>query len=72
MLSAPQRQYGTRDKSESGILGMLKHFVVNIGLPPVVRSDRGAEYTNSTFVEYCNDLGIRRERMTHAPGKRSR
>ena len=26
-----------------------------------VRTDYGAKYTNSTFVDYCNRLGIRRE-----------
>ena len=32
-----------------------------MGVPRAFRTDNGAEYTNSTFVEYCNRLRIRRE-----------
>ena len=56
-----QRPYGARDKSASAILGGAKHFVADIGVPRAFRTDNGAEYTNSTFIDYCNDLGIRRE-----------
>ena len=56
-----QRPYGTRDKSASAILGVLKHFVADVGVPRAFRTNNGAEYTNSTFVDYCNGLRIRRE-----------
>ena len=56
-----QRPYGTRDKSASAILGVGKRFVANMGVARAFRTDNGAEYTNSTFVDYCNALGIRGE-----------
>ena len=56
-----QRPYGTRDKSTSAILGAVQRFVVNMGVPRAFRTDSGAEYTNSAFVEYCNSLQILRE-----------
>ena len=61
--SAPcfQRPYGTRDKSASAILGVVKRFVADMGVPRAFRTDNGTEYTNSTFVDYCNGLRIRRE-----------
>ena len=48
-----QRLYGTRDKSASVILGVVKRFVADMGAPRAFRTDNGAEYTNSTFVDYC-------------------
>ena len=56
-----RRPYGTREKSASVILGMVQHFVADMGVPQAFRTDNGAEYTNSTFFEYCNSLRIRRE-----------
>ena len=56
-----QRPYGTWDKSASAILGVVQRFVAAMGVPRAFRSDNGAEYTNSAFVEYCNSLQIRRE-----------
>ena len=56
-----QRPYGTRDKSASAILGVVKRFVADMGVPRAFRTDNGAKYTNSTFVDYRNGLGIRRE-----------
>ena len=56
-----QRPYGTRDKSASAIFGVVQRFVADTGVPRAFRADNGAEYTNSTFVEYCNSLQIRRE-----------
>ena len=56
-----QRPYGTRDKNASVILGVVQRSVVDMGVPPAFRTDNGAEYTNSAFVEYCNSLQIRRE-----------
>ena len=56
-----QRPRGARDKSASTILGVVTRFVADIGLPRAFRTDNGAEYTNSTFVDYCNGLGIRRQ-----------
>ena len=51
-----QRPYGTRDKSASATLGVLQRFVADIGVPRAFRTDNGAEYTNSAFVEYYNSL----------------
>ena len=56
-----QRPYGTRDKSASAILGVMQRFVADMGLPRAFRTDKGIEYTNSEFVEYCKSLQIRRE-----------
>ena len=56
-----QRPYGTGDMSEAAILGVVKRFIADMGVPRAFRSDNGAEYTNYSFVEYCNNLGIRRE-----------
>ena len=60
-ISRFQRPYGARDESASVILGVVKRFVADMGVPRAFRTDHGAEYTNSTFVGYCNDLGICRE-----------
>ena len=35
-----------------------------MGVPRAFRADNGAENTNSTFVDFCNSLGIRRELTT--------
>ena len=59
--SSFQRPYGTRDKSALTILGVVQRFVTEMGVRRAFRTDNGAEYTNSTFVEYCNSLQIRRE-----------
>ena len=56
-----QRPYGTRDKRTSAILNVAQRFVANMGVPRAFRTDNGAEYTNSTFVDYCNGLRIRWE-----------
>ena len=56
-----QRPYRTRDKSAAAILAVVNRFIADIGVPRALRSDNGAEYTNHSFVEYCNNLGIRRE-----------
>ena len=56
-----QHPYGARDKSSSAILGAVKRLVADMGVPRTFRTDNGAEYTNSTFVDYCNGLGIRRQ-----------
>ena len=57
-----QRPYGTRDKSAAAVLAVVKRFIADMGVPGAFRSDNGAEYTNYSFVEYCNTLGIRRQR----------
>ena len=59
-----QRPYGTGDKSASGILGVAQRFVADMGVPRAFRTDNGAEYTNSTFVDYCDSLPIRCELAT--------
>ena len=56
-----QRPYGTRDKSAVTVLAVVKRFIADMGVPRAFRRDNGAEYTNHSFVEYCNTLGIRRE-----------
>ena len=56
-----QRPYGTRDKSAAAILAVVKCFIADMGVPRAFRSDNGAEYTNHSFVEYCNNLGILHE-----------
>ena len=56
-----QRPYETPDKRASVILGVEKRFVAGMGVPRAFRTDSGAEYTNSTFVDYCNGLRIRRK-----------
>ena len=63
-----QRPYGTRDKSAAAILVVVKRFIANMGVPRAFRSGNGAEYINHSFVEHCNNLGIRRESMaTYTP-----
>ena len=56
-----QRPHGTRDKSVSTIFGVVKRFVADMGVPRAFRTDNVAKYTNSTFVDYCNGLGIHHE-----------
>ena len=56
-----QRPYRTRDKSALAILGVVQRFVADMGVPRAFRTDNGTEYTNSEFVEYCNNLQICRE-----------
>ena len=59
--SHPQRPYGTRDESAAAILAVVKRFIVDMGVLQAFRSDNGAEYTNHSLMEYCNNLWIRRE-----------
>ena len=40
---------------------MVKRFVADIGISRAFRPDNGAEYHQSTLVDYCNGHGIRRE-----------
>ena len=57
-----QHPYGVRDRSTSAIiLGVVTRFVANMRVPQAFRTDDGAEHTNSTFVDYCNGLRIRRK-----------
>ena len=57
-----QRPYGTRDKTAAAIFGVvMKRFIADMGVPRAFKSDNGREYTNHSFVEFCNNLGIRRE-----------
>ena len=50
-----------RDKSAAAILSVVKRFVADLGVTRAFRTDNGTEYSNSMFVDFCNDLGIRRE-----------
>ena len=56
-----QRPGGTRDKSAPTILAVAERFVANMGVPGAFRTDNGPEYTNRTFTEHCDGLGIHRE-----------
>ena len=56
-----QRPYCVREKSAVAILSVAKRFVADIGVPRAFRTDNGTEYSNSMFVDFCNDLRIRRE-----------
>ena len=56
-----QRPYGTRDKSAAAILAVVKRFPADTGVSRAFRSDNGAEYTNHSFVEYCNNEWIQRK-----------
>ena len=40
---------------------MVTRFVAEVGVPRAFRVDSVTEFTNSTFVDYYNGLGIRRE-----------
>ena len=60
-VSRVQRPYGVREKSAAAILSVVKRFVADIRVPRAFRTDSGAEYSNSMFVDFCNGLGIRRE-----------
>ena len=53
-----QRPYGTRDNSAAAVLAVVKRFIVDMGFSRAFRSDNGTEYTNNSFAEYCNNLGI--------------
>ena len=56
-----QRQYGTGDKSAAAILAVVKRFIADMRVPRAFKSGNGARYSNQSFVEYYNNLGIRRE-----------
>ena len=56
-----QSPYGAWDEGASAILGVVKRFVADRRVPRTFRTDNGAEYTNSTFVDYFNGLRIRRK-----------
>ena len=55
-----QRPHRTRDMSTPAILAVVKHFMAVMEVPGVLRTDNGSEYTNRTFTEYCDGLGIHR------------
>ena len=40
---------------------VVKRFVADMGVPSAFRTDKGTEYPNSMFMDFCNGLGIRRE-----------
>ena len=46
-----QRPYGTRDKHACAILGLVQRFMADMGVPRAFRTDNGAEYTNSMFLD---------------------
>ena len=60
---SPQASIGTHDKSAAAILAVVKRFTAEIGVTRDFRRERGAEYANQLFIEYSNNLGIRREVM---------
>ena len=51
------RPYNNRDNSTAAILAVVKRFIADMGVPRAFRSDNRAEYTNHSFVEYCNTSG---------------
>ena len=59
--SRRQRPYGVREESAAAILSVVKRFVADMGVPRAFRTDNSTEYSNSTFVDFCNGLGISRE-----------
>ena len=56
--SRTQRLYSTCDKSVDTTLDVVNRFIADMEAPRAFRSDNGAEYTNHSFVEYCNNLEI--------------
>ena len=59
--SRRQRPYGTREKSADGFASVVKRFVADVGVPHAFRTENGSKNSNSMFVDFCNDLGIRHE-----------
>ena len=55
-----QHIYGTRVKSVAAIIAVEKRIIAHRGVPRAFQSDNGQEYPNQSFVECCNNLGIRR------------
>ena len=47
--------------SAAAILAVVMRVIVDVGVPRAFRSDKEAEYTNHSFMEYCTNLGIHRE-----------
>ena len=45
----------------TAIYSVVKRFVADMGVPRTFHTDNGTEYSNSVFMNFCNDLGIRRE-----------
>ena len=60
-LHASSARTGPVTRGHPPFLGVVKYFVANMGVPRAFRTDNGAECINSTFVDYCHGLGIRRE-----------
>ena len=56
-----QRPYGARVKRAATIFSVVKRFVANMGAPRTFRTDNGAVYSNSMFVDVCNGFGMCRE-----------
>lgn len=48
-----QRLYGTREKSASVILAVVKRFVADMSFPRPFCTDNRTEYTNGLFLDYC-------------------
>ena len=57
-------------KSKDEVLGKFKEFkalvenIFEIKIK-ILRSDNGGEYTSKEFVNFCKDVGIKRELTTH-------
>ena len=56
-----ERPYRAREKSTAVFRSVEKRLVADMGVPRAFRTDNGTEYSNSMLVNFCNDLGIRRE-----------
>ena len=61
-VSRLQRPYRAREKSAAAIFSVVKCFVADMRVPRAFRTDNGIDYSNSMFVDFCNNsLGVRRE-----------
>ena len=58
--SCLQRPYVVREKSAAAIISVMKRFVADMGVLRAFLTDNGTEYSNSTYVDFCNGVGIRR------------
>lgn len=61
LVGSASRLQHTYCKSATGIVAVRKRFVADIGVSREFRSENGKKYANRVFVDFCNNLGIRRE-----------
>ena len=56
-----QRPYGAREKRTAAIFSVVKHLKADMGVPRAFCTDNGTKCSNSMLVNFCNDLGFRRD-----------